>query len=480
MRDDDGCISCYRVKSLASERLSTQNEAGIIIDMKFMCISVNMSVGNCFHMSRERETRNCWMTNPEVQTPHLSTLRLPYSVFLFLPIARILQPPKMHRCACSTRALDAFVKDFAGLNLRCQNGRPQTHLHQRNLVLSQRRSRGFAMSSSHRLSMVEGASAEKNNGETVVPLAGIMDRRDVRAEKVDREEKGLRTPGGEEGQGLRTAVPLAGIMNREVRTRRREKKMGGSKEEIAASTRSKAENRYLRKLRRMQAGTFRPLAGEMEMQGEEGEQGADIAKSALRAIDGMEGPRVQKRTQKGKSEIDSPVDSKKAKRNTTTTKTSDPNQKPHHPKKREDWQIQKSALASKLSSQPWNPRKRVSPDTLSGIRALHASDPTTYTTPLLAQHFQISPDAVRRILKSKWQPSEQEVEKRMERWERRGVRKWEEMASQGQKPPRKWREMGVENPVLKRKKWEAGKEKERRGGRTGEGWEGGGVAERIL
>lgn len=49
MRDDDGCISCYRVKSLASERLSNQNEAGIIIDMKYTSIFFSML---CFHMSR--------------------------------------------------------------------------------------------------------------------------------------------------------------------------------------------------------------------------------------------------------------------------------------------------------------------------------------------------------------------------------------------------------------------------------------------
>ena len=325
------------------------------------------------------------------------------------------------------------------------------------------------------------ARAENEYGELVVPLAGIMDRGEVRTEKADWElkaaEQEIMTSDEKSGEGLRTVVPLAGIMDRGLRTKVREEKVKGAQKEIATNARSKAENRYMRKLRRMQEGTYRPS----EQQREEADSETDIAKSALRVIDAMEGPKVQKKRQKAKREADSPAESNKGKKNPTTTRASDPdNQKPHPPRKREDWQIQKSALNAKLSSQPWNPRKRVSPDTLSGIRALHASDPTTYTTPLLSQHFQISPDAVRRILKSKWQPSEQEVEKRMERWERRGVRKWEEMAAQGQKPPRKWREMGVENPVLKRKKWEAGKGREDRRRGRGEGVEGGGLAERIL
>lgn len=328
---------------------------------------------------------------------------------------------------------------------------------------------------------MEIARLEKDNGEPVVPLAGIMNRREVRTEKVDgevkEEKRELRMAGGEEREELRAVVPLSGIMDRGPRTRVRKDKVKGAQKEIARSTRSKAENRYMRKLRRMQEGTYRP--SEQQREGAESEM--DIAKSALKVIDAMEGPKVQKKKQKTKKEegrkADAPTDSKTSKDTASNTRSNNP-QPPK--KKREDWQIQKSALSAKLSSQPWNPRKRVSPDTLSGIRALHASDPTTYTTPLLSQHFQISPDAVRRILKSKWQPSEQEVEKRMERWERRGVRKWEEMAAQGQKPPRKWREMGVENPVLKRKKWEAGKGREdRRRGRD-EGVEGGGLAERIL
>ncbi|KAI5369895.1 Putative neugrin/Rrg9 [Septoria linicola] len=124
-------------------------------------------------------------------------------------------------------------------------------------------------------------------------------------------------------------------------------------------------------------------------------------------------------------------------------------------KKMEPWQRDKSALQQKFGEKGWAPRKRLSPDSLEGIRALHGSDPATYTTAMLSEHFQITPEAIRRILKSKWKPKPEEIEKRMERWEARGVKKWQEMSEQGMKPPKKWRMMGVSNPKLEsRKKWE--------------------------
>jgi hypothetical protein len=117
---------------------------------------------------------------------------------------------------------------------------------------------------------------------------------------------------------------------------------------------------------------------------------------------------------------------------------------PYKPKDKEAWQVQKAALQEKFGSSGWDPRKRLSPDTLNGIRALHASDPGTYSTEVLANNFKVSPDAIRRILKSKWRPSEDEARDRLERWERRGARKWQEMATEGMRPPRRWRAMGIQ------------------------------------
>lgn len=111
--------------------------------------------------------------------------------------------------------------------------------------------------------------------------------------------------------------------------------------------------------------------------------------------------------------------------------------------KREQWQIQKAALQEKFGSEKWNPRKRLSPDALDGIRALHAKFPDKFTTPLLAEQFKVSPDAIRRILKSKWKPSEEEQEDRMQRWDKRGETIWSNLVEMGVKPPKKWREMGV-------------------------------------
>lgn len=110
---------------------------------------------------------------------------------------------------------------------------------------------------------------------------------------------------------------------------------------------------------------------------------------------------------------------------------------------RESWQVQKRVLLEKFGSSGWSPRKRLSPDALEGIRMLHSQSPDKYTTPVLADHFQVSPDAIRRILKSKWRPNEEEEAKRRERWDKRGESIWSQMVQIGIKPPKKWRDMGV-------------------------------------
>lgn len=114
-----------------------------------------------------------------------------------------------------------------------------------------------------------------------------------------------------------------------------------------------------------------------------------------------------------------------------------------HP--REMWQIQKRALQEKFGSSGWSPRKRLSPDDLEGVRILHSQYPDKYTTPALAEYFQVSPEAIRRILKSKWRPNEEEQEDRRNRWNKRGENIWSQMVEIGIKPPKKWREMGVGN-----------------------------------
>jgi hypothetical protein len=56
----------------------------------------------------------------------------------------------------------------------------------------------------------------------------------------------------------------------------------------------------------------------------------------------------------------------------------------------------------------WSPPRKLSRAAMDGLRELHAFDPKTFTTPILADKFRISPEAVRRILKSKWEPTREQ------------------------------------------------------------------------
>ncbi|CCG82328.1 Required for respiratory growth protein 9, mitochondrial [Taphrina deformans PYCC 5710] len=70
------------------------------------------------------------------------------------------------------------------------------------------------------------------------------------------------------------------------------------------------------------------------------------------------------------------------------------------------------------ASSHWSPRKKLSPDAMAGIRTLQRTNPE-YDVPRLADLFKVSPDAIRRILKSKWIPTPQEAKDRDERWKKR-------------------------------------------------------------
>ncbi|KAK8862489.1 mitochondrion organization and biogenesis protein [Apiospora arundinis] len=118
----------------------------------------------------------------------------------------------------------------------------------------------------------------------------------------------------------------------------------------------------------------------------------------------------------------------------------EPDNRPH--KKKEGWLVQKEALQEKFP-EGWAPRKRLSPDALEGIKALHTQFPKEYTTPVLAAKFEVSPEVIRRILRANWTPSAEEEERRQERWFNRGKNIWSQMAELGKKPPKKWRQEGI-------------------------------------
>lgn len=103
------------------------------------------------------------------------------------------------------------------------------------------------------------------------------------------------------------------------------------------------------------------------------------------------------------------------------------------------WQVQKESLARKFP-EGWRPLKRLSPDAMEGIRALHRQFPQVYTTPVLANRFQVSPEAIRRILASNFVPNAEEEVKRQERWIKRGENIWQRYSALGIKPPRRWRD----------------------------------------
>ncbi|KAG5351372.1 Putative neugrin-like protein [Termitomyces sp. J132] len=70
----------------------------------------------------------------------------------------------------------------------------------------------------------------------------------------------------------------------------------------------------------------------------------------------------------------------------------------------------------------WNPPHKVSREAMEGIRQMHRLDPEKFSTPILAEKFKISPEAVRRILKSRWEPPR---EKRLKLAERERAAKME-------------------------------------------------------
>lgn len=67
----------------------------------------------------------------------------------------------------------------------------------------------------------------------------------------------------------------------------------------------------------------------------------------------------------------------------------------------------------------WNPPRRLSREAMDGLRQLYRLDREKFSTPVLAEKFRISPEAVRRILKSRWQPSREKRVKQVEK-EREG------------------------------------------------------------
>ena len=75
------------------------------------------------------------------------------------------------------------------------------------------------------------------------------------------------------------------------------------------------------------------------------------------------------------------------------------------------WKKHRAALKEKFP-EGWAPPKRISREAMDLLRALHQVDPTTNSVPALSLRFKISPEAIRRVLKSKFELSQAERDKR--------------------------------------------------------------------
>ncbi|KAI7464828.1 hypothetical protein KC357_g7811 [Hortaea werneckii] len=377
-----------------------------------------------------------------------------------------------------TAALEAFVTDFAGINLRQQRAQHYFQHYRRFASHTRQRQLDRSTSSDDDFVPLVHSAPATNDDRIGFPQPQHRQRRiEVPKDGAWHAEVELSEPYSthyslqehiEEGEGeddgkdvgqshggmTVDAVALRGL-HPELETRRETAIAPVLPVQTSeAESQAKMSPREARKWRRMAEGSYKAAAEERKRQEElEMQMGSVMSK-----IDELEDPRKgrkdalekfkkqQARKQGGKQSDPDAKRSEEGAKNAT---------KP----KRETWQVQKEALDYKFGDAGWQPRKRLSPDTIEGIRALHASDPAAYTNATLSEHFKVSPEAIRRILKSKWRPNDQEAEDRRIRWERRGAKKWHDMAEQGVRPPAKWRTLGAggeeglkEDRIPKRKK----------------------------
>lgn len=164
---------------------------------------------------------------------------------------------------------------------------------------------------------------------------------------------------------------------------------------------------------------------------------ASAQEDAIDSTDLEERPRKKKKGKSGE------LSSKKPK------KSADASQQVDAAKPRqnlEEWQAQKQALKEKFAG-GWTPRKKLSPDAMEGIRGLNQQDPIKYSTAVLAQQFKVSPEAIRRILKSKWlsRSGSEKMDEKRERFAKRHDKIWDQQAELGLRPKRT-KDMHVEHP----------------------------------
>lgn len=86
-----------------------------------------------------------------------------------------------------------------------------------------------------------------------------------------------------------------------------------------------------------------------------------------------------------------------------------------------EWNRQKYSLKEKFGESGWNPKKKLSREMIERIKTANQTHPEL-NAKVLSQLFNISPELMRRILKSSFKPSKEESDKISQRWVRRGQR----------------------------------------------------------
>ncbi|KAJ1826528.1 hypothetical protein LPJ56_002133 [Coemansia sp. RSA 2599] len=78
----------------------------------------------------------------------------------------------------------------------------------------------------------------------------------------------------------------------------------------------------------------------------------------------------------------------------------------------EGWKRRKIELKLKLGNEGWSPEKKIAVSSMEKIRLLNAEFPEVWTMKRLSEQFKVSQESIRRIIKSKFRPSAEKIEKR--------------------------------------------------------------------
>ncbi|KAF9924266.1 Required for respiratory growth protein 9 mitochondrial [Linnemannia zychae] len=69
------------------------------------------------------------------------------------------------------------------------------------------------------------------------------------------------------------------------------------------------------------------------------------------------------------------------------------------------WKKHRETIKAKIGGEAWNPRRKITRQSMEEVRYLRRQFPTEWTTAKLAEHFNMPNESIVRILKSNYQPS---------------------------------------------------------------------------